>query len=217
MARPAEGYRLDGKRVPGTTTIAGVVKESGGLIHWAWKLGMDGIDYRSVRDSAADAGTLAHAMVEASLSKNDPEAALSGAEDGVADAARRAFKSYQQWARGSALEVLAQEVSLVSREYRYGGTLDAVGWVNGELCLLDWKSSNALYADYLLQIAAYKHLWDENNPKDVIGGGFHLCRFSKEYGDFEHRFFEDLADAWEAFKHAREIYDLMNKLKKRVR
>ena len=62
---PTQPYLLkSGERVPGTTTIIGRFKESGALIHWAWKLGMEGRNYREVRDSAADAGTLAHAMIE---------------------------------------------------------------------------------------------------------------------------------------------------------
>ena len=61
---PTQIYKTkDGKRVPSVTTITGRFKESGGLIWWAWDLGIQGIDYRKVRDSAADAGTLAHAMI----------------------------------------------------------------------------------------------------------------------------------------------------------
>ena len=62
---PTQIYRLkDGTRVPSVTTIISRFKESGGLVHWAWNLGMQNIDYRQIRDSAADAGSLAHAMLE---------------------------------------------------------------------------------------------------------------------------------------------------------
>jgi hypothetical protein len=66
MPSPPKGYYLkDGKtRVPGVTTIIGKFKESGGLVHWAWDLGMQGIDYRKARDDAANVGTIAHGMVE---------------------------------------------------------------------------------------------------------------------------------------------------------
>ena len=53
-----------GTRLPGTTTIINRFKESGGLIHWAWTVGRDGGDYRKARDKAADAGTIAHDMIE---------------------------------------------------------------------------------------------------------------------------------------------------------
>ena len=57
-------FNKAGQRLPSVTTIISRFKESGGLIHWAWNLGREGQDYRQVRDEAADAGTLAHAMIE---------------------------------------------------------------------------------------------------------------------------------------------------------
>ncbi len=64
--RPKSGYRLkDGAKVPGVTSVISRFKESGGLIHWAWKCGVDGIDYRQARDKAAEAGLIAHDMIDA--------------------------------------------------------------------------------------------------------------------------------------------------------
>ena len=44
MARPEGGYKLDGERIPGVTTISGLLKPAGPLMHWAWELGMKGQD-----------------------------------------------------------------------------------------------------------------------------------------------------------------------------
>ena len=65
MARPTEGYKIDGEKVPGVTTITGRFKESGGLIYWAWQQGKDGKDFRDTKQKAADAGRVAHGMIEA--------------------------------------------------------------------------------------------------------------------------------------------------------
>jgi hypothetical protein len=65
MARPKGGYKnAKGEKLPGVSTVAKLIEEPGGLIHWAWQLGMDGIDYQEARDQAADAGTAAHAAIE---------------------------------------------------------------------------------------------------------------------------------------------------------
>jgi hypothetical protein len=53
---------------------------------------------------------------------------------------------------------------------------------------------NAVYADYLYQLAAYGLLWNENYPDHPPVGGFHLCRFAKEQGDFSHHYFPSLDD-----------------------
>jgi hypothetical protein len=105
---------------------------------------------------------------------------------------------------------------LVSEVYQFGGTPDAIGRVNGELCLLDWKTSNSVYSDYLLQLAAYRVLWEEINPDRPLMGGFHLLRFSKEHGDFAHHFYRDLSEAWEMFAHHRAAYGLDAALRKRA-
>lgn len=220
MPHPKKGYfASDGKRIPGTTTIIGRFKESGGLIHWAWDLGMQGINYRDVRDKAADTGTWAHEFVEASISGIDPRPLLNEytiMDKDKAATAWSAFQAYLSWEQQSKLEIIEQEMQLVSEIYRFGGTPDAIGEINGELCLLDWKTSNRVYQDYLIQLAAYKHLWEVNNPDRPLTGGFHLCRFAKEHGDFSHHYFPRLDEAWEQFKLFRKAYDIDKDLKKRA-
>ncbi len=222
MPTPKKGYFLaDGTRVPGTTTVLGRFKDSGPLIRWAWKRGKDfpDEDLYATRDEAGAIGTAAHAMVEERINGFDPENALALLElaDGKArDRARNAFRMYEAWASMSNLEIVAQEMQLVSEEYRFGGTPDAIGRVGGELCLVDWKTSNGVYSDYLLQLAAYKHLWEVNNPDQPLTGGFHLCRFSKDFGDFSHHYYDELDKAWEMFKHLVLAYQFDNELKRRA-
>ena len=214
MATPKKGYWIDGERVPGVTTILSRFKNSGGLIHWAWQLGMEGKDYREERDKAADIGTICHDRVEAYIRKT-----TLNQEDYDQDLFKRSQKPYEaflEWAATSQLEAGETELQMLSKAYRYGGTPD-VFFVKGKRSLGDWKSSNAIYAEYLLQLAAYKHLWEENHPDEPIEGGAHLIRFDKEYGDFHHHYYSDLDDAWEAFKHMRSLYDLMKILEKRVK
>jgi hypothetical protein len=219
MPHPKEGYRTkDGARVPGTTTIIGRFKESGALLKWAWQQGRDGKDLYETRDTAANIGTAAHSMVEARIRGNDPEQALtdSGLADEHKERARGAFGAYETWASMSKLEIIEQEMTLVSEKYRFGGTPDAIGLVNGKLCLVDWKTSNGVYSDYLLQLAAYRQLWEETHPDRPLQGGFHLCRFAKEYGDFSHHYFPELADAWTMFSHLRSAYEFDKVLRKRA-
>jgi len=106
-------------------------------------------------------------------------------------------------------------MELVSELYKFGGCPDAIGKIDGKLTLVDWKTSNSVYPDMLIQLAAYKQLWEENFPDRPLYG-FHLCRFSKEHGDFAHHYYSELNDAWEQFKLFRQAYDLDKLLKKRV-
>src|SRR5215813_3071514 len=70
---PTIDYRIDGVRVPGVTTVISTSLgwNKGALMHWAWSEGKEGRNYRDTQQSAADAGTLAHAMVEARIQKRE--------------------------------------------------------------------------------------------------------------------------------------------------
>ena len=240
---PTFNYRTkDGKRVPGTTTVIGHRKESGGLIHWAsavtktWVeenlpklqgealtnetvlgfLGeMEKNDYRKARDKAADAGNLAHEMIENSLQGEDPSD-VEGPDE-LFETAWKGYKAYEEWAQGSKLEIVETETPLVSEQFRFGGTPDAIGMVAGQLALLDWKTSNRIYGDYLMQLAAYRHLWEVNHEGKKLHS-FHLLRFGKEFGDFHHHSWpvQVMDIAWEAFRNCRRLYDLDKDLKRAV-
>jgi hypothetical protein len=213
MPTPKEGYRLaDGTRVPSVTTVISRFKDAGGLIHWAWALGKDGKDYREVRDKAADAGTMAHAAVEAWV--NGQSFGFEGDAE-VCEKARKAFGAFLEWADQTQLKVTHTEVRLVSETFRFGGTMDAI-LVRGKRAIGDWKSSAKIYPEYLVQVAAYGKLWEENHPAELIDGGFHLLRFDKTYGDFHAHWWVELEKAWDAFLHLRALYEINKELTQRA-
>jgi hypothetical protein len=215
MPTPARGYRLaDGTRVPSVTTIIGKFKEAGGLVHWSWDLGMQGIDYRKVRDEAANIGTIAHGMVESWI-KGSPIAPEGPPEQ--VERARNAFQQFIEWADQSRLEVVQSETALVSEKHRFGGTPDAPAMmIGGKLAMGDWKTSNSVYRDYLLQLAAYGILWEEAHPDQPITGGYHLMRFAKDSPDFSHHSWGELEEAKEGFLLMRRLYDIVSGLDKRT-
>lgn len=217
MPTPRAGYHLkDGTRVPGVTTILGRWKESGGLLQWAFKQGQSGAaSLYDERDKAADIGTLAHAMVDAFISKGDEKAVFETASAEQKPKVLQAYNAFRSWFDQQRCEVISAETPMVSESLRFGGTPDAVFRMpDGLLAMGDWKTSNGIYRDHLMQVAAYGLLWAENHDEPITGG-FHVCRFSKEYPDFEHRYFGELDGALELFKLLRGAYDLDAQLKKR--
>ena len=64
--------KADGTRVPSVTTYLGVLAKPA-LIHWAWELGVQGLDYRKVRDQAGDVGTLVHYLILCQLQGQEPD------------------------------------------------------------------------------------------------------------------------------------------------
>lgn len=214
--RPEKYILADGTQVRGVTTIIGRFKDSGALLHWAFQQGKSGAaSLYEKRDEAADAGSLVHACVEADI-HNQPHPDIPEA---MRERVTSAHSAWREWFDGSKMEIVATEVPLVSEQFRYGGTIDAIARDGkGRLCLLDWKSSAGIYTDYALQLAAYRQLWNENrHDQQITDGGYHICRFSKQHGDFEHRYFPELIEAWEMFRLLVPAYALDKQLKERIR
>ena len=214
---PKQGYWIDGKRIPSVTTVIGNCKIGSiePLLSWANRMGQEGYHHRDVANKAADAGSCAHDMIEAYIrgQEFDPQPY----EYDALDQAKPCFDGFKKWADQSRLELVQSEVSLVSEKYRYGGTMDALA-MDGELILGDWKTSSGVYPDNLIQLAAYKQLWEESNPDRPITGGMYILRISKqkEPGDpvtFVHHYWEHLDMAWDAFVYMREFYDLQKRIK----
>jgi ATP-dependent exoDNAse (exonuclease V) beta subunit len=63
------------------------------------------------------------------------------------------------------------ELPLVHEELLYGGTIDLLANLNPQFTLIDFKSSNHLYAEHRIQVAAYAEL---------------LCHVYKEWEVSEH-------------------------------
>jgi hypothetical protein len=77
MPRPKIGYYVDGKPVPGTTTITGRFKDAGGLLYWAFEQGK-AAERKEIeklydkRDESGEAGTICHLLIQMYL-KGDLE------------------------------------------------------------------------------------------------------------------------------------------------
>lgn len=216
--RPKEGYRnAAGEKVPGTTTIIGRFKESGALIYWAWNLGKQGKDFRQEKEAAADAGSCCHEMIDCHLHnrtfQHAPWETITIAK------AEHAFIGYLDWVQQTKMSVEASEISLISEQFQFGGTFDAI-MSAGHLVLLDYKTSSGLYVDMLIQVAGgYSLLWQEHYPDKPLQG-IDLLRISKpkEQDDpvsFEHRHWsaEVFPLAQEQFLLFRRAYDMDKRLK----
>jgi hypothetical protein len=227
MGRPAIGYYTKaGERVPSVTEVLSKFKNADPLVNWAFKLGKEaGIasaqgrpaprSAHEVKTQAGQAGNIAHDMIEAWW-KSEPyvyEGVKLAA--GIMERAVRGFENAMQWIVNSKYKIVDTEVSLVSEQHKFGGTRDvSFRLPDGSRRLGDWKTSNSIYADYLLQIAAYDILALE--CEGISYSGYDILRFSKEYADFEHKSFNDLSDAKAAFLLMVQLYPLVVRLEDRV-
>ncbi len=217
---PTIPYKLkNGTKVSGVTTITsgnlGWNKQA--LMYWANQEGLAGRNHRDTAKKAADAGTIGHYLIDCDIKRHKPD--LSQFKDADADTISKGetcLLNFLEWKKVVNLRVHKTEINLVSEKYHYGLTPDCIGYVTDKLSLIDWKTGNGIYEDMLIQLAAYKQGWEENNPDMPLTGGYHLLRIGKDNADFHHHHWGELSEAWETFLHLLSLHNLHSVLKKRV-
>jgi len=115
---------------------------------------------------AGELGSEAHALIEWWLRGE------IGPAPAARPAAQLAFQAAKRWAESVNLEPIFCEQAIWSAKHRYAGTMDLFGRVNGNLALLDWKTSRSYYPEHGLQNAAYITALDEMGhckSNEVVG------------------------------------------------
>ena len=193
----------NGKRVPGTTTITGVMDKPA-LVSWANKIGLQGIQVREYVDELAAVGTLAHYMVECDLLKKQPD--LSDYTPNQIDLAENALIKYYEWRKHMSLEVIGCEMELVSEAYQYGGTCDLYCKLDGIPTLIDIKTSKGVYSEHFTQVVGYRQLLIENGY-DV--DNVRILRIGRNEDEgFEDKPVTKIDLHWKRFVCCRNLYEL---------
>jgi len=116
------------------------------------------VQYLTTLSTAArDRGSRIHAAIEQILCRQPVQV---DPRDEPAVAGARAWLNQQVADHG--LRLLEVEAYLINATLGYGGTLDLIAELDGEVWLLDWKTSSSVatpagqvYRDHRLQLAAY--------------------------------------------------------------
>lgn len=201
----------NGERVPSVSTIKGQWGiGTKALMNWAWEQGDKGISLYEKQE--ADIGTLAHLMIEYEIKGKEVD--LTQFPMDVVEQAKQCYANWQEWKERNKFEPVESELSLVSEKHQYGGTIDIIAIINDKLSLVDIKTGKEVYEDHIIQLVAYKQLWDENFPENPLTGGFHIIRTGKEMAMFSHNWYDDFPCALEVFLMLRKLYDLHKEIKK---
>lgn len=155
----------DGSYVPSSSTILDAYPKSFAFFQWLKEAGGQADE---IRDAAADKGSTIHKLTE--MYDNGEEVSLLNIEGNIDFRATEwaAFEKYVQFSEKFKPEIEAVEVSLVSQELGYGGTLDRILKLNGKRYLVDIKTGNAVHNHFWLQAASYVKLYNQYFPEVPI-------------------------------------------------
>ena len=149
--------------------------------------------YKRQNERACDIGTLAHAYIESYISGKLSVPDMSNMDkleadlrknhgDDCVEIALACYKSFIDFDSNVQPQYIETEMMAVSEDYRYGGTVDCLAIIDGKEVVLDWKTSNRMYEQYDLQLAAYWNLAREVCKFDADEAW--ILRFDKVNHDF---------------------------------
>ena len=117
-------------------------------------------------------------------------------------------------------ELISTEEFVFSDEYRYAGTADLVCKINGEVWLIDFKTSNSLHKSYDLQLASYAKALKESKGIEIERTGILWLKSSKrgpskqkgriQGKGWELKMVDDIEENFELFQLIRKLYNLEN-------
>ena len=107
----------------------------------------------------------------------------------------------------------AIELKMVSEKYRVGGTADFIARINGTLVLGDFKTSKGIYPEMTAQLAAYRKMYLELQPKAKIESAM-ILKLDKNSGAFSHHFVgkSQLDWGWRVFECCMELDKLQKEI-----
>jgi len=197
---------LSGEEVAGVTTILNIHNVEP-LKWWANKIGKQGIDLRELLDEKANIGILTHSMVSNYFSGKGVIVNDYPQEAGLC------FLKFRDWLeKYKSIEPIAIEQQFVSEVFKFGGTPDFYGKIDGALTLIDFKTSADTYETHIFQLGAYYMLLKENKKYVNRAGIVNLPIKGKTAKE---TFFNvaTLEVGFKIFQHCLEIYQLKRRIK----
>jgi len=124
-----------------------------------------------------------------------------------------AVNAFRGWVRDNVVEWLTVEEKVYHRGHKFAGTVDATAIVNGDYCVIDFKTSGAIYSAYHLQCAAYAKAIEDMRGKEVDKA--YVLRFDKKTGEFEAGSSVEIMDNFIAFLGFLDGYSRLRTLENR--
>jgi hypothetical protein len=147
--------------VPSVTWIAGHYPKGIGFYKWLADKSWD--EAEAIKAAAGDKGSKVHNAIAAILNgqevRIDSKFSGSGSEqpEELTFEEAECIKSFLDWrATLESFEPVAWDVVVFSEKHGYAGTIDLVARVNGELYIIDFKTSQNVWPEYEMQVSAYR-------------------------------------------------------------
>jgi len=200
-------YFLNGEFLPGVTSILGEAAPTPYGLKLFWQQNTKE-EADALFNQAGDFGSKMHDAFERLLLAQE----LNLLTDYPTKKEKDCLMAFKDWFSYYKPTEFDAEQPIASAKYKYAGTLDFVGMINGQRWLIDFKTSNAIHFSHQLQILAYQVAYEESYGKKIDRVA--IARFGtthKGTGDPKEGKLKETGKGWE-FREVTEykIEDFMN-------
>lgn len=117
------------------------------------------------------------------------------------------FAGFLEWMGKTGAVPVASEMRIYHKIMRYAGTVDLLATINGELTLVDFKTTQTINSSAGIQLAAYEHALETHG---IEVRHKHILRLKKD-GGYEAREFpaKDIK-SWQVFAALKTVYDYIH-------
>lgn len=221
-------YKYNGNVIPSVTTILSIIAKPA-LVSWAANTAIasvreqilpgvayDELQLQTILESsrlahnkkktdAGNYGTFMHDWIEGYINGK-------GMTLPINPVLKISAENFIKWEIENNVKFLVSEQIIYSKKYGYAGKLDTICTIDGELYLIDWKTSNGIYPlEMGAQLSAYKIAREEEFGEKYKGVG--IVRIDKEDGSLQMWKFENTTVFEHTFLYALMLYKQAQKIK----
>jgi len=199
-----KGNIISIKDYPSVTWKAGCYPKGVEFYKWLAKNGWD--ESQAIMREAGNHGSKDHHGIESLLLGNkilmdDQLINNDGQPEDITLEEWRALMSWHAWYVNTKPETIAIETTIFNDEYNYAGTIDYICKIDGQIWIVDWKSSKYIYPSSEIQVSAYKHALGEEYKDAKLG--ILQIGYAKNKREWK---FTEIEDQFELFKAANVIW-----------
>lgn len=161
---PCRVYEYENRIYPSVTSVLPILDEPNWYQKWVGRVGQVKAD--AITRIAGDRGSRLHLACQGFVCGHALAQSLLMPDD--------LYRFNLIKKELSKLErVRAVEYKLVCKKYQVAGTADLIAYCNGQLTIIDYKSSNKpkweeAFGFFWIQTAFYAHAWNESHPEEPI-------------------------------------------------
>ena len=151
-------YRRNNEYYPSVTYVLSYYPKGKFFEDWLKKVGYSA-DY--IVKKASEEGTQVHEMIEAFLDGKEMNFLSQDENPKYDPLVWQMFLKFVEWYEEYKPVILETEVHIFSDKLKVAGTCDLVCEIDGEIWVIDFKTSNNIQTTYELQTAVYTQCYEE--------------------------------------------------------